>query len=288
MGVEVTEAHARQYANNLDLLAQQEVHKFGMAYMPGSYTGEAGQPVQQLGEIEMKEVGDLNADRETTAVPHEVPWIFPTFFYAKDYINRVSKLQTLVQLEGGYAATFLAANNRKKDKVFHDALGAAVVTGKGQSSSRVFPVGNTTDSSGSLTLDKTLHAQQIMLDADVDLEAEELHYAIGPRQWRDYLQVAEVAGIDTNAVKPLVAAGQRRIEFLGATFHIYTGLALSGGVRTCYAWCKSGMHFGQWGAMERRVEPNPVKHAMQVVLEDGYGAVRVDDAKVVKIPCTES
>ena len=293
MSVHVGTAHVKQYADNLELLTQQMHPKFGAATTHASYVGDSAQPVSFLGEVAMQQKTARHQDMQPVNVPHEVPWIYPDPFYVMDYIDREDKLKSLVELEGGYAKVFLAANNRKKDDVFIRDILADRRVGKNAETTVPFPTDMIlAHGSTGFTVDKQAAVHAKFMEKDIELEDHEIHTAISPALWEGYITDAQVNNIDTSEVRRLVEGGRKSIYFMGMWIHIFNRLPEaddSGNtIRTCPVWLKDKTQFGQWGSMDSNVARNVSKGNTQVDLQDMYGGIRLEDTGVVQALCQES
>jgi hypothetical protein len=142
------------------------------------------------------------------------------------------------------------------------------------------------DASG-LTLAKLLITKEIISGAEVD-EDEEITFALSNKQVTNLLNTTEVKSADYNTVKAL---SEGKINsFLGFNFKRTQRLAVDGsGDRLCLAYAKSGIGLAVGQEIESDIGPRRDKrNSIQVYVDMGMDATRIEDEKVVEIACQES
>lgn len=288
MSVEVNVAAVNQFNANLDFLSQQLDSRFQGAVTTDNYIGEGGKVVEQLGAISLQEKDARHADLKQVDTPHDARWVFPVAKHAVEFVDREDQLQSLVNLEGGYAQNFMFAINRDRDLQIKDAFFGDSRTGKTGVTITSFPASQTVDSSGAggMTTDKILEAQLILKLNEVDLDIEEQHGAIGAFQWKELMKDADIKNFDTNSVKPLSDGNLG--SFLGIIWHDYQSFDIAANIRDCAIWVKSGMHLGMWNGIDRDIGRNRTKGNQQITVQVMHGATRLEEVKVVKVRNLES
>jgi len=140
-----------------------------------------------------------------------------------------------------------------------------------------------------LNLDKLIEAKSLFGKADIDtsMPGNELYMAVTQNQLDDLLKTEKLTSSDYANVKALVDGVVNK--FMGFTF-IRTERLLNNasGLRNCVAWCKSGVVLGVKKELSMRIYEAQGKcfnwayyGAMSI------GATRIEDKKVVHIPCAE-
>ncbi|MEE9540669.1 MAG: phage capsid protein, partial [Candidatus Thorarchaeota archaeon] len=124
-------------------------------------------------------------------------------------------LQTNIQPQGSYVRSAVAALNRTQDDLFTSAFFGTAKTGETGSTDTTFLAGNQISSSlgagaaTGLNIDKLREAQKILLDADVDLDMEQIYIAVAPKQHDDLLALTQVVSTDFNE-RPVLVDGMVR------------------------------------------------------------------------------
>lgn len=288
MSVEVNVAAVNQFNANLDFLSQQLDSRLGMGVTTDNYIGEGGKVVEQLGAITLQEKDARHAVLKQVDTPHEARWVFPVAKHAVEFVDREDQLQSLVNLEGGYAQNFMHAINRDRDLQIKDAFFGDSRTGKDGLTITAFPASQIVDSAGAggMTTAKILEAQRIMKLANVDLDVEEQHGAIGARQWEQLMKDADIKNFDTNSVKPLSDGNLG--SFLGIIWHDYQSFDIASSKRDTAIWVKSGMHLGMWNGIDRDIGRNRERGNQQITVQVMHGATRLEEVKVVLVRNLES
>jgi len=193
----------------------------------------------------------------------------------------------LIDPTSQYSVAALAAMNRAKDSVIISALGGSARSTKAGTGSVALPSGQKIAHGGAgLTLAKLTQAKQLLDEAEVD-EDEPRFCVITAEQLNNLLNVTEVKSADYNSVKALVKG---EIDtYLGFKFIRSERLPKASTTRYCYAYAKTGVQLGIGQDVKARISERADKnYAVQVYAAMSLGAVRVEEARVVEIACTEA
>lgn len=231
-----------------------------------------------------------------------------------DLIDRKDKLRMLIRPTSSYVRNAVWAFNRKKDDVFiAAALGPARAGKKGEltvnlaDEDKLVAVDEGTGLASNLNVFTITRVAELFDDADID---EELirYFAISSSQKQSLLRDTEVTSSDFNTVKTLTTGNinqgymgflwtrsQRLPVTAATTKHDPDGTVNPGGPNTaaaggrrCIAWIEDGMISSHGEDMFIDVGPRRDKRmSIQVYATHSVGAVRMEEAMVKEIICTE-
>ena len=205
-------------------------------------------------------------------------------------LDKEDELSMILDPRSRYAENAAYAAGRKIDSVIlTEGLGTAYYGQDGSSSIALtaYDSGShvVTASSG-LTVDKILEVKRILDLEDVDPD-EQRYWVCTPYEIQDLLNTTEVKSSDYNTVKAL-AQGDIS-DFCGFKFIQTNLVARASSVNANMAFVKSGIQLGIKRDITVRIDERPdLNYATQIWTAISLGAVRLDDAKVVKINVTNS
>lgn len=159
---------------------------------------------------------------------------------------------------------------------------------------QIIPItaGGTGEQNTGMSLEKLRLAKSLFGKADIDLDdpANKLYMAISQEQEDDLLRTTEVTSADYAAVKALVNGTIN--SFMGFEFirtQRLTRTAVDSGFsRNCVAWCKSGIKLALPQDITMKVTERADKgYNWYAYAKMKCGCTRIEDAKVVHIPCFE-
>lgn len=137
------------------------------------------------------------------------------------------------------------------------------------------------------TLSKWRRAKYLMDSQEVPQEGR--YIALTAQQLQEALLNTEINSIDYNDVKALVEG--RVARYLGMDVIMTQRLALNSStdIRSCLAWQKDGVMFGEAAGRKARLDILPGQtHTIQIRTTQVIEAVRLHEASVVEIACDES
>jgi hypothetical protein len=208
-----------------------------------------------------------------------------------DLIDDLDKVRMLIDPTSAYARAAAAAMGRSMDDVIISALGGSADTGVAGGTAVALPAAqkvSTAQQTDGLTIAKLLSAKYILDAADVDPSIKR-YIVVGPKQIQDLLNTTEVKSSDFNTVKAL-AQGDIN-SFMGFEFIMSTRLAFDAtntDDRLCYAFTADAIKLAIGSDVKARIdERNDKSYATQVYYSMAIGATRMEEAKVVQIPCDE-
>lgn len=300
----------KQYGSTLELLTQLKGNKFRGKCREETIVGEE-RYFDQLGSVSATErTGIFQASPEDTIV-HDRRQVVATPYHSGLYIDTIEKVQTLVDPAGKYVAQQHTALNRKRDQEFFSGALGAAATGKAGTVSVPFSDCPAVDvGAAGMTLDKLVNALFLLEESGVDVEdpMDKPYFVWSPRQKNELLTNTETTSADYASVKALVA-GQISsfygFEFITSTLTPFLDTAGTGiqgwdandipddtdatATRACFAYTKSNIIQATNPEISTEVEKRGDKsfnwYAYSLIRT---GAVRMEEKKLVSVPCLES
>lgn len=286
----------QQYTSAVELLLQQNGPRLRPFVKEEMYTGEAANPVDQLGQVKPVKNLPRNSDTPLLSVPTDRRWIYPNDYEAADLIDQQDKLRTIDQLDNPYVQVGRLAVARAMDDEILLATFGSAQTGKTGSTATAFPgsqqVAANYGAAGNvgLTVPKIRKARQLLMSAGADAANDPIVAAVTALDNDSML--AETQIINSEYFGGAKGANGIVDEFMGVRFVIveftdtvYSAQATMGGAtRQVPVWLMSGMQLGVWGDLTARVDERPDKrYATQWYTKVTCGATRLQEKKVVQV-----
>ncbi len=284
----------QEYSTNLELLSQQMTPKLAVHCVTQNAAGSKAFRM-------MSQIDKTSAIRRTTSakpavnieVNHDGRWVYPLMSDWGKVIDDIDLLQTNIAPQGAYVRSAVAALNRQSDDDFLTAFFGDAKTGETGSTTTSFPSSNqvltSVGSTTGMNIDKLRAVQKGLMDADVDLDMEQIYIGVAPKQHDDLLALTQVISTDFNE-RPVLVDGMVR-RFLNMNFIITTRLPTdSSSYRRCPVWVPSGMGKGMWKPMSGVIRKRPDLQGEPDYAEASQmeGYTRLEEAKCFEIKCAES
>lgn len=304
----VSDHYITQFTGNVELLLQQKQPRLLSCVNSSSYQGEKAQVVKQFGEVEMSAInpgtgaGQWKGDTVWDNIEHFNRWIFPGDYKVAVPVAKQEELRQLNDPRSSYTEACRAAYARLVDDFIIAAATNDAKTGRyddlvntplpdEQIIDYDYVSGGTDLNGPGLSIGKLIRAREMIISANNDPN-EPRYLACSERQLSDLLGHPKVQSIDYNNIKALVHGEVD--TFMGFKF-ISTERLLSTAaagaappVRHCFAWVRSGLHFGTWNGLEvfvdRRADKN---YTWQIYMRATIGSTRTQEKKLVQINCAE-
>jgi hypothetical protein len=295
MADNIASVYAVQYGTNISLLLQQKGSKLRGAVQTGSYKGKQSEVVTQYGATSARAVSTRYQPIVPVNTPNNRRWVFPEDYDWADLIDNFDKLRLLADPQSAYSQNGLYAMGRAIDDVIISGIFGANKTGEAGGTTTNFDTANqqvavnyAAAGNVGLTVDKLREARRILMENEVDLDAEPAYCAISAEQHDDLLGQLQVTNADFNTDAPVLQDG-KVTRFLGINFIHTERLPTSSGFRRCPVWVPSGVHLGMWNDIASNVTQRRdlSSHPFQVYLMGTFGATRTEEKKVVDILCAE-
>jgi hypothetical protein len=290
MSQQITTAFVQQYSANVQMLSQQMGSRLRDAVRLETVVGKNAF-IDQIGSVTAQLRSSRHANTPQIDTPHQRRRLSIASYEFADLIDDQDKVRMLIDPTSSYAQAAAAAMGRAMDDVIITAaLGTASTGETGSGSATLDATANMVGSASSndgLTIAKLTEAKRKMDLNDVDPSIPR-YIAVGPKQIEDLLGTTQVTSSDFNTIKALV---QGDVDtFMGFQFIMTNRLSIdSNDIRSCFAWAEDGITLGIGKDVQARIdERNDKGYATQVYYCMDIGAVRMEEAKVVKIFCDET
>jgi hypothetical protein len=287
-----------EFTSNWEHLLQQKVSKLREFVSIDSVRGKE-KTFNQMAAVEMTKITARAADTNITDVALAKRWLRPypyehaTLFdeWDAEYLGEVSLPQS--ETVANHAMAYM----RTADKVVIDAALGTAYTGEtgvtptslpgGQGIAVDYVESGSAANSG-LTVAKLRQAAYLLTEAEVD-DSDPRIIVVGAKQIQDLLRTTEITSADFNTVKALVNG---EIDtFMGFKFRRVSSSLLpyvaSTGVRTCFAYVRSGLKLADAGRKVHVDIRADKSHALQIRTVASLGATRMEEKKVVSILADE-
>jgi hypothetical protein len=208
-------------------------------------------------------------------------------------VDEFDEIKTLCNLESEHAQIMVYARNREMDTIcLAAAIGSATSVDEAleTTSAVVLPAGQIiVDGGTGLTVAKVVSTAEIMNSQDVPTDDRYFFYSA--QTMSDLLNNTVVTSSDYNTIQTLARGGFPFDQsWMGFRWRmVATLLPKTGNIRQCIAWQRNAVGVGVGLVKDVEVTQAPHKwNNTQVVLKLSMGAVRIDDAGVVRVDIDES
>ena len=291
MSSQITTSFVEQYSSNIAMLSQQMGSKLRSSVDVEQVTGKNAF-FDQVGVTAAQLRTSRHGDTPQIDTPHSRRRLSLADYEWADLVDDVDKVRMLVDPTSSYARAAAAAMNRALDDVVITAFNASANTGVAGGTSTALPSGQktaTSDQSDGLTIAKLLAAKKILDDNDVDPSLKRF-IVCGPQQISDLLGTTQVTSSDYNVVRALATGAVS--SYLGFEFIMSTRLnkdATYTSDRLVFAYTEDAIKLGIGKDISAKISERADKsYSTQVYYCMALGAVRMEEEKVVQIPCHEA
>jgi hypothetical protein len=290
MSNQITTAFVQQYGSNVQMLSQQMGSRLREAVDVESITGKNAY-FDQVGSVTAQVRTSRHSSTPQIDTPHSRRRVSLADYEWADLIDDADKVRMLIDPTSSYAKAAAAAMGRAMDDVIITALGGTAYTGETGGTSVALPSTQkfaTSNQSDGLTVAKLLDAKKKMDLADVDPSIPR-YIVCGATQISDLLNTTEVKSSDFNTVKAL-AQGQID-SYLGFKFIMSNRLSFDASNtddRLVFSFTKDAIKLAIGKDVTARIDERADKsYSTQVYYCMSIGATRMEEEKVVQIPCNE-
>ena len=291
MSIQITTSFVEQYSSNVTMLSQQMGSKLRGSVDVENINGKNAF-FDQVGVTAAQIRTSRHGDTPQIDTPHSRRRLSLADYEWADLVDDVDKVRMLVDPTSSYAKAAAAAMNRSIDDVIITAMNSSASTGVAGGTSTALPSTQktaTSDQSDGLTIAKLLSAKKIMDNNDVDPSLKR-YIVCGPQQISDLLGTTSVTSADFNTVRAL-STGEVN-SFLGFEFIMSTRLnkdATNTTDRLVFAYTEDAIKLGMGKDISAKISERADKsYSTQVYYCMSLGAVRMEEKKVVQIPCHEA
>ena len=291
MSSQITTSFVEQYSSNVAMLSQQMGSKLRGSVDVETVRGKNAF-FDQVGVTAAQLRTSRHGDKPQIDTPHSRRRLSLADYEWADLVDDVDKVRMLVDPTSSYARAAAAAMNRAMDDVIITAFNASANTGVAGGTSTALPSSQktaTSDQSDGLTIAKLLSAKKILDNNDVDPSLKR-YVVCGPQQISDLLGTTQVTSSDYNTVKALAEGSIN--SYLGLEFIMSTRLnkdATYTSDRLVFAYTEDAIKLGIGKDISAKISERADKsYSTQVYYAMSLGATRMEEEKVVQIPCHEA
>jgi len=299
MSVNIDTVLVQKFRAELQMLAAQKKSRLRDTVIVDPSVVGTSTFYDQIGHVEAQQNTTRNGDTPITDVPFARRLIHIKDWHVHELIDRKDERKMLAGPVPYVAEVLNAAMNRAMDRdILESALGTAY-TGVAGATTVTFPgaqqvlVDNWDHGAGTgnagLTISKLISAKMILDGNEVDGDDAmgDRFIAVTARQVANLLATTEATSSDFSEVKALVRG--EIDSFMGFKF-IRTQLVPrdASNYRRVVAWQRAGIFLGVNEDVTGDIGPRRDKNnATQASCFAGWGAARVEEARVVEIKCLE-
>jgi hypothetical protein len=284
-------AFVKAYGNTIYLLAQQMDTRLRSAIVVDTnWVGEQKFYDQYNQDVMLELIGRYQA------TPIQLPdfkrrMVAPRYFVSATLEDPKDALQTAIDPKSAFMQAKVAAGNRTFDDLIIAAAGGTAYTGKTGTTAVTFPSAqkiavNYLSAGTAMTKVKCIGAKRVLDTNEVD--ATDRYAVVSAQQLSDLLNTTEVASSDYNVVKSLV---QGEINtWLGFSWiHSERLLTDTSSYRLCYFFQRYALQLAIQKDIEGRIDERvDMNFAWQVYLRMCAGATRLEEGRIVQVPCVEN
>lgn len=317
MSVNVNTAFVQQYSTNIMMLLQQQGSRLRNTVQNYSFVGKAASMAEQFGQVTPVRNQSRHSDTPLISTPQDKRWIYPNDYDWADLIDNQDRLRMLIDPAGPYTQAGVMAMGRAIDDEIISGFFNANNTGENGtvSTSTLYAYNSNSQSVAATTgaaaatglnIAKLRAAKRKLLEAEVDVDNDQLFCAITAKQHDDLLNEAQAVSLDYNS-RPVLVEG-KITQFMGFNFvhseRIPGGASFNTAINPSIAsadsdgsyvantrwmvpvWAKSGMALGLWNDVNASVDRRADKrNSWQVYVTGTFGGARLEEKRCVIINC---
>lgn len=286
MSFQVTEAFVQQFSANFHHVSQQTTSRLeSRVRVEAGIVGDS-KKINRIGATSAQKKTTRHGDTPLIETPHSTRWIDLDDYEWADLVDELDKKKMLADPTSEYMKAGVAAMNRAKDDVVYAAARGSARTLSGTTAltaGQKIAVGGT-----GLTKTKIIGAKKLFRANEADEEnGETLYFTYGSEQMEDVMGDTTLTSADYLAVQ-MLQEGKVGKRWMGFEWVPFERALLSSTTRYQIAWAKSKVALGIGAEIMTRLSERPDKsYALQPYARMSLGAVRVEEAGVVEVACTE-
>lgn len=315
MSFNVSTAFVQQYSTNIMMLLQQQGSRLRGAVQNFSFQGKAASMAEQFGSVNPVRNQGRHSDTPLISTPQDKRWVYPNDYDWADLVDNQDRLRMLIDPTGPYtAAGVMAMGRAMDDEIISGILGSNNTGENGTSATGTLYAYNSNSQSVAATtgaaaatglnIAKLRAAKRKLLEADLDVDNDQLFAVISAKQHDDLLNEAQAVSLDYNN-RPVLVDG-KITSFMGFNFiHSeripgaanYNNLAgigssdadgsyVAGSRWIVPVFAKSGVALGMWNDIQASVDRRADKrNSYQVYVTGTFGGARLEEKRCVLINC---
>ena len=315
MSFNVSTAFVQQYSTNIMMLLQQQGSRLRGAVQNFSFQGKAASMAEQFGSVNPVRNQGRHSDTPLISTPQDKRWVYPNDYDWADLVDNQDRLRMLIDPTGPYTtAGVMAMGRAMDDEILAGILGSNNTGENGTSATGTLYAYNSNSQSVAATtgaaaatglnIAKLRAAKRKLLEADLDIDNDQLFAVISAKQHDDLLNEAQAVSLDYNN-RPVLVDG-KITSFMGfnfihseripgaANYNNLAGLSSSdtdgqyvaGSRWIVPVFAKSGVALGMWNDIQASVDRRADKrNSYQVYVTGTFGGARLEEKRCVLINC---
>lgn len=283
---DITQAFVKQWDDTIRLQAQQKESRLASTvFDKGNITGESFTANRFAALEDTPEKTTRHGDTVWSAPNHSTRVAIMRDFYQALPIDRADEPKVLANPNGAYMQSLINAWNRKQDNLIFQAL---IGNSRTKEDALVaLPAAQIIlNGAAAFTKAKILTAKKQFRKNEADEQnGEELFMVYNADMMEDVLTDTTLTSADYMAVK-MLQEGDVSGKWLGFTWVPYENIDLGvigANIASTVAYAKSALHRGTGFVEGKSQRRGDKQDAMQVSMAASFGAVRVEEEKVVRI-----
>lgn len=283
---DITQAFVKQWDDTIRLQAQQKESRLASTvFDKGNITGESFTANRFAALEDTPEKTTRHGDTVWSTPNHSTRVAIMRDFYQALPIDRADEPKVLANPNGAYMQSLINAWNRKQDNIIFKAL---IGNSRTKEDALVaLPATQTIlHGAAALTKAKLITAKKTFRKNEADEQnGEELFMVYNADMLEDILTDTTLTSADYMAVK-MLQEGDVSGKWLGFTWVPYENIDLGvigANIASTVAYAKSALHRGTGFVEGKSQRRGDKQDAMQVSMAASFGAVRVEEEKVVRI-----
>lgn len=279
----ITQAFVIQWDDTIRLQAQQKISRLASCvFDKGTITGESF-TANRLAPIDDTPLNTVrHGDTEWSESIHSTRVALMQDFYQALPVDRADEAKVLANPTGSYMESLVAAWNRRQDNLIFNAL---IGNSQAKDGSLIaLPAGQKIAAgAAAFTKAKIITAKKIFRKNEADQHnGEELYITYNSEMLEDILADTTLTSADFLAVK-MLQEGDVTGKWMGVNWIPYERIQLVSTTYSTVMWAKSALHRGMGFVEGKSQRRGDKKDTMQVSMAASFGAVRVEEEKVVQI-----
>ena len=283
-------AWVRQYTDDVLHLAAQRDSRLRNTVQEKSVTGRSLE-IDRVGQVLSTAKGSRHAATPESEIPHTKRRVNMADRHWAEMIDKTDEARMQIDPRVAYQKELMGAYNVDFDQVIIDALGgnSIAVSASGTESNVTLGAGQTiVHGSAGMTVAKLRAARGKFLAAEIDMAYTNCYVALTGKQQMELLSDSELTSADYSQILRLID-GDLGGKFMGFSFRTTEKLAAASNIRDCFAYTDMAVCLGVANDLSVEVDRRHDKsNSLQIYGEWTRGAVRVEEAQVVKIECSEA
>lgn len=280
-------AFVRQYEDSVLHLASQRDARLSAAVTNKTVVGKSLE-IERVASSDAVAKASRHAATPTQEIVHSRRRAAMSDEHWAEMVAKTDEVKMIIDPKSAYQRELAGAYNRSADDIIiAAALGNSVAIDAAGSVSNVAITNTIVHGSTGMTVAKVREARELILSSDPD-ESDPMFFALSAKQQMELLDDPELTDSDYSLIKRAVD-GELNGTYMGFQFIRSERLDITTTIRDCIAFTKSSICYGQALPLSVQMAPRPdLSMSLQIYGEWTHGAVRTDEACVVKVQADES